>query len=115
MPYVTLQTNLKLDDAQQQTLLSSLTHQIAAILKKPEAYMMVSLQTAAVMNFAGSNAPTAFISIQSIGFASGSIPNLSKELTALLETQLNIAADRIFIQFCDVTADKWAWNGNTFA
>jgi phenylpyruvate tautomerase PptA (4-oxalocrotonate tautomerase family) len=44
-----------------------------------------------------------------------SITQLSTELTQLLNTELAIAADRVFIEFCDVSPEKWAWQGKTFA
>ncbi|MEN9460380.1 MAG: hypothetical protein RIS84_400 [Pseudomonadota bacterium] len=115
MPYVALQTNLALSEAQQQSLLSRLTVQVAATLKKPEAYMMIVLQPNTCMNLGNSGDACAHLSVKSIGFVENSITQLSTELTQLLNTELAIAADRVFIEFCDVSPEKWAWQGKTFA
>ena len=115
MPYVALQTNLAFTEAQQQNLLSHLTVQVAAILKKPEAYMMVVLQPNTCMNLGNSGDACVHLLIKSIGFVEHSITQLSAELTRFLHTELDIAADRVFIEFCDVSPEKWAWQGETFA
>ncbi|MEN9848025.1 MAG: hypothetical protein RL368_765 [Pseudomonadota bacterium] len=115
MPYVALQTNLTLTEAQQQSLLSSLTEQVAAILKKPEAYIMIVLQPNTCMRLGNSGDACANLSVKSIGFVENSITQLSAALTQLLNTELQIAADRVFIEFCDVSPEKWAWQGKTFA
>lgn len=115
MPYVALQTNLALTETQQQSLLSHLTVQVAAILKKPEAYMMVVLQPNTYMSLGNSGDACVHLLIKSIGFAENSITQLSAELTQLLNTELELSADRVFIEFCDVSPEKWAWQGKTFA
>ncbi|MDD2815901.1 MAG: phenylpyruvate tautomerase MIF-related protein [Thiotrichaceae bacterium] len=115
MPYVVLQTNLVLDASQQQSLLNSLTQQIAVVLEKPEAYMMVVLQPNTCMTLGNSNDPCVHLIIKSIGFVENAINVLSSQLTSVLSTELNIADDRIFIEFCDVPPEKWAWQGKTFA
>lgn len=115
MPYVALQTNLALTEAQQQSLLSHFTIQVAAILKKPEAYMMVVLQPNTCMSLGNSGDACAHLLIKSIGFVENSMTQLSAELTQLLNTELELSADRVFIEFCDVSPEKWAWQGKTFA
>lgn len=115
MPYVALQTNLALTEAQQQSLLSHLTVQVAAILNKPEAYMMVVLQPNTCMSLGNSGDACAHLLIKSIGFVENSMTQLSAELTQLLNTELELSADRVFIEFCDVSPEKWAWQGKTFA
>lgn len=115
MPYVALQTNLALTETQQQSLLNQLTVQVAAILKKPESYMMVVLQPNTCMSLSNSSEACAHLLIKSIGFVENSLAQLSAELTQLLNTELAIAANRVFIEFCDVPAEKWAWQGKTFA
>lgn len=115
MPYVALQTNLALTDAQQQSLLNHLTVQVAAILKKPEAYMMVVLQPNTCMNMSNSGDACAHVLVKSIGFVENSVAQLSSKLTQLLHDELEIFADRVFIEFCDVSPEKWAWQGKTFA
>jgi len=115
MPYVALQTNIAVTDVQKQSLLSHLTVQVARILKKPESYMMVVLQANTCMNLGNSGDACAHLLIKSIGFAENSVAQLSSELTQLLHDELAIVADRVFIEFCDVSPEKWAWQGKTFA
>ncbi|HEB78063.1 MAG TPA: hypothetical protein ENI90_06025, partial [Methylothermaceae bacterium] len=39
---------------------------------------------------------------------------LSRFLCDFLQNQLNIAPDRVYIEFIDIPRKFWGWNGSTF-
>ena len=67
MPFLKIQTNQSLDDAQQQQLLNDASKLVASELGKPENYVMVAIEPQAPMSFAGSTDPTAYLELKSIG------------------------------------------------
>jgi phenylpyruvate tautomerase PptA (4-oxalocrotonate tautomerase family) len=66
--------------------------------------------------FAGKTGPGAFVDVRGIG---GLNPEtnvrLSKEICRILNQQMAIPADRVYLNFTDVPATHWGWNGKTFA
>jgi phenylpyruvate tautomerase PptA (4-oxalocrotonate tautomerase family) len=87
---------------------------VAHALNKPEDYVMVSLEPAAPMMFAGKTAPAAFLELRAIGLPVGKTAELSRVLCGFAETELGIAQDRVFINFADVPAQLWGWNSDIF-
>jgi phenylpyruvate tautomerase len=114
MPYLKLNTNLAIDNASSPKLLSQLSQVVAKETGKPERYVLVELNTAKAMLFAGSNAPLAYLECKSIGLSSQQAKSLSAALSQLLETALAIPPDRIYIEFSNCPAEFWGWNGSTF-
>ena len=114
MPYLLLQTNVEIPLDGTETLLKSLSSAIAKALGKPENYVMVTLEGARPMLFAGSTEPTAYLEIKSIGLPEATTPSLSRMLCGLIEQQLEINQERIYIEFSSPSAHLWGWNGETF-
>jgi phenylpyruvate tautomerase len=57
----------------------------------------------------------AFVDIRSIGGLSPEVNNrLSQEVCALLSRCLQIQQNRIYLNFTDIQATNWGWNGETF-
>jgi len=67
MPYLKIQTNQELDEAARQALMKKASATVAEQLGKPENYVMVTLQTAQNMLFAGTDGPLAYLELKSIG------------------------------------------------
>ncbi|WP_374089038.1 phenylpyruvate tautomerase MIF-related protein [Methylomicrobium lacus] len=114
MPYLKLNTNLALDDAQAPPLLSQLSQLVAKETGKPERYVLVELNAEKTMLFAGSSAPLAYLECKSIGLSAKQAKSLSSALSQLLETALAIPPERIYIEFSNCPAEFWGWNGSTF-
>lgn len=114
MPYLAVRTNRPVAPGQSGSLLPKLSKTVAEALGKSENYVMVSLHEALPMLFAGSDAPLAYLELKSIGLPKERTAVLSASLCALVSEQLNIAQDRIYIEFADVKRDMWGWNGGTF-
>jgi hypothetical protein len=62
----------------------------------------------------GQTGPIAFADVRRIGSldrkANGA---LARALCDLLKKELDIAPDRVFLNFTEVEATKWAWKGST--
>lgn len=114
MPLLQIQTNQPLDSNQQQDLLGKASAEVAALLGKPEHYVMISYVHNQAMLFGGSNEPLAYLELKSIGLPESKTASLSAALTQLLGDQLGVPADRIYIEFADAPRAMWGWNGGTF-
>lgn len=114
MPLLKLQTSASLSEDKQQKLLTTLSKIVSESIGKPERYVMVTVQTSAMM-MSGKYADAAFADIRSIGGLNKEVNRqLSQKLCGLLNETLGIGADRIYLNFTDVSANHWGWNGDTF-
>ena len=75
---------------------------------------MVALASPIPMSFAGSDAPTAYLELKSIGLPSSQTKQLSQALCELIDSELTISKDRVYIEFADAPRAMWGWNGSTF-
>jgi phenylpyruvate tautomerase PptA (4-oxalocrotonate tautomerase family) len=114
MPHLRLQTNRELSPGGRSGLLARLSAAVAQALGKPQDYTMVTLQDGVPMAFAGSEAPAALVELRAIGLPRSDTPALSRALCDLLHRELQVSPERIYIEFADVPADLWGWNGDTF-
>lgn len=114
MPYLKLNTNISISDEQAQPLISQLSQLVAGETGKPERYVMVDLAESKPMIFSGAADPLAFLECKSIGLTSKQARSLSSSLCLLLDKELGIPPDRIYIEFCNCPAEFWGWNGSTF-
>ncbi len=115
MPYLKLKTNLELDKQQSPELLAKLSKLMASETSKPERYVMAELSSGHDMLFAGSDAPLAYLECKSIGLTSTQAKSISSAVTQLLNADLQVDADRIYIEFSSCSGEFWGWNGGTFA
>ncbi len=113
MPYLKIQTNQTIAPDEAETLLSEASKLVAEELGKPESYVMVSLAPPVPMLFAGSNEPTAYLELKSIGLPESRTADLSKALCHLM-ANLNIDPNRVYIEFADAPRTMWGWDGRTF-
>ena len=113
MPYLKIQTNQTVTPDQAQALISKASKLVASQLGKPENYVMVALTPPVPMLFAGSNEPTAYLELKSIGLPEPRTAELSKTLCHLM-TELNISQNRVYIEFTDAPRAMWGWDGKTF-
>ena len=114
MPYVHVQTSVPVSGPNRQKLLASVSQLAAATLGKPESYVMVSLSEAEML-MGGDPAPAALCDVRSIGGLPPAVcAALSEKLCALLQERLGIAPKRVFLNFTEIEADRWGWDGGTF-
>ena len=114
MPLLKLETTVALSEEQRRNLLGSLSKAVASAIGKPEQYVMVSLSQSAVL-MSGKGGEAAFVDIRSIGGLNSEVNRkLSQQICKLLKDSLGIAPDRVYLNFTDVEAGNWGWNGSTF-
>lgn len=114
MPYLAITTNAALTPDTEASLTADATKSISAKLGKPEAYVMVSVQSIQTLSFGASREPAAFLDLRSIGLP-GSVNGIASALTDLMEKHAAVKPNRVFITFSDVAASRWAQGGATFA
>lgn len=112
MPHLRITSNQIPDDAD--ALLAEASLILARETGKPEAYVMVTLDAPAAMVFAGSSEPAAFFDARGIGLAPDTASRLSKRLSDLAQARFAVSPGRVFLNFTDVPANRWGFNGETF-
>jgi phenylpyruvate tautomerase PptA (4-oxalocrotonate tautomerase family) len=114
MPYLSIQTNVRIAEADESNLLKAASKLVASQLGKPEEYVMVSIAAGQLLIFAGSSEPAAFLELRSIGLPVGKRASLCTELTRLVTGSCSITPDRVFLVLVDVEKSLWAQGGKTF-
>ncbi len=114
MPYLKLSTNVAISKEQSPQLLRQLSQLMSAETAKPERYVMVELLGDREMTFSGSSDPLAYVECKSIGLTPGQAKSLSVSVSEILNNSLQIAPDRVYIEFSNCPANFWGWNGSTF-
>jgi phenylpyruvate tautomerase PptA (4-oxalocrotonate tautomerase family) len=114
MPYFSIETNKVMDEKATSHLLKKASGFVAGMLGKPESYVMVSIKPDTPMMFGGSSLPLAFITLKSIGLPQDRCGDFAKRICEFVETELEIAPDRVFIDFTDLDRQRFGWNGKTF-
>lgn len=114
MPLLTLQTSARLSNQQRYNLLAPLSKAISEGTGKPEQYVMVTVSEAAML-MAGVDTPAAYADVRSIGGLNGAANRkLSERICAVLQDQLGIPPDRVYLVFTNVSAENWGWDSGTF-
>jgi phenylpyruvate tautomerase PptA (4-oxalocrotonate tautomerase family) len=114
MPLLKLETTVVLPDDKRQALLASLSKTVAETIGKPEQYVMVSASQAA-MQMSGKPGDAAFVDVRSIGGLTHDVNRkLSQKVCKLLNDSIGVPPNRIYLNFSDVEASHWGWNGSTF-
>src|SRR6267154_3827622 len=114
MPLLKLETTVLLSEDKQKQLLTSLSRAVAATIGKPEQYVMVTISQAAVI-MSGKQGDAAFVDIRSIGGLSDDVNRkLSQQVCKLLTDSIGVPSDRVYLNFTNMEAGNWGWNGSTF-
>jgi phenylpyruvate tautomerase PptA (4-oxalocrotonate tautomerase family) len=114
MPLLNLETTVVLSEDKRKALLVSLSKAVAETIGKPEQYVMVSVSQAAIL-MSGNPGEAAFVDVRSIGGLSDDVNRrLSQKVCKLLNDSLGVPQNRIYLNFTDVEATNWGWNGSTF-
>lgn len=114
MPLLKLETTVALAEDKRKGLLAALSKTLAGTTGKPEQYVMVTLGQAAIV-MAGKPGDAAFVDIRGIGGLTGEVNRkLSRQVCDLLHEALGLPTDRVYLNFTEVAASNWGWNGSTF-
>ena len=114
MPYLQIQTNQSVNAEKSQKLMQNASKTVAEILGKSENYVMVALQDSTQMIFAGNSEPLAYLQLKSLGLPESSTGDFSQALCSLLNKELGIAPERVYIEFTGPDRHMWGWNNKTF-
>lgn len=112
MPFLSVQTNQTLADPV--GLAKQLSGEVADLLGKPEAYVMVRVEAGLSMTFAGDDGPCVYLELKSIGLPGQRTKDFSSRLCGLMEQLLGVSGARVYIEFSDAPRNLWGWNGSTF-
>ena len=114
MPLLRLETSVALPEDKRKALLASLSKAVAETIGKPEQYVMVTASQSAML-MSGKPGDGAFVDLRSIGGLGGNVnQQLAQKVGGLLKESLGVPPDRIYLNFTDVPAGNWGWNGDTF-
>ena len=115
MPLLKLETTVALsDEDKRKSLLAALSKAVAGAIGKPEQYVMVSISHPDIA-MSGKPGNAAFVDIRSIGGLSGDVNRkLSQQVCKLLTDSLGTPPERVYLNFTDMEAGNWGWNGSTF-
>ncbi len=111
MPLVNVKSSIEIKD-KTDDLLKKLSSKISNLTGKPEKYVMVVIESNLRMMFGGSKEGCCFIEIKSIGSLEPT--KISDELCNLINNEIGIKNDRIYINFEDVQPNMWGYNNSTF-
>jgi phenylpyruvate tautomerase PptA (4-oxalocrotonate tautomerase family) len=114
MPFLRIQTNQPLTDAEASALAARASAVVAAQLGKPERYVMTAVESNPSMQFAGSTAPLAYLELKSIGLPESLTADTSQALCEMLASATGVDPERIYIEFTDAPRKMWGWNNGTF-
>lgn len=114
MPHISTKTNLKLSKDKYEAIKTKFGKAIELLPGKSENWLMVSFEDESNLYFKGKNdSPIAFVEVSLFGKASkDAYNNLTREITNILNDELNIQPDCIYVKYNEVST--WGWNGSNF-
>jgi phenylpyruvate tautomerase PptA (4-oxalocrotonate tautomerase family) len=119
MPFVNIRTSAPLDAAGVKAVTDAAHKAINEVLSKPDEYIAINVDLCPNLQFGGTKAPAAMISVHSIGYggadAKANKEALLKALGEAMKTAGNVPGDRLFVSFEDVHKDFWGFNGQLFS
>ncbi len=116
MPLIQLETSCDLSNPnKKESVAKALSRLAAEGTGKPEQYVMACVQDKATMTMAGETGPCALVTIKGIGGLSKSVnQTLTGRICQMLEEELAIPTDRIYVTFQELAATHWGWDRHTF-
>lgn len=116
MPLIKVQSSISQPEKEQvESLLTSLSANLAQHLGKPESYVMTAFESDVPMTFAGTFDPVCYVEIKSVGnMSSSQTKAMSQDFCSQISQKLDVPANRIYIEFADAKGYMWGWNESTF-
>ena len=114
MPYIEIITNTAVAKTAEVSVKSGLAELLPACFPgKTENWLMLDFTENSRMYFAGKDDPCAMVEIALFGKGSAaSFDKMTAGVCTLIETELGIPADRVYVKYEEVS--HWGWNGNNF-
>ena len=116
MPLIQLDTSFAFPDQNRKQAIAKMLSQIAAEgTGKPEQYVMACIHDNVAMMMSGAAGPCALVTVKAIGGLNKSVnQTLAANVSQLLQKELNIPPNRIYLTFEELAPTHWAWEGKTF-
>jgi phenylpyruvate tautomerase len=116
MPLIQLDTSFSFTDQNKKQAIAKTLSQLAAEgTGKPEQYVMACVHDHVAMTMSGDAGPCALVTIKGIGGLSKSVNQaIAAKVSQLLQKEMNIPLNRIYLTFEEFAATHWAWEGKTF-
>ncbi len=115
MPLIKTQCSGELSAQIKSKLASDLSKICSTVMKKPESYVMGTVQDGLTAMMGGRSAACAFVEVKGIGGFSPAVnKKLSAEICSCIEKAAGIQPSCVYINFTDVPGSSWGWNGDTF-
>ena len=115
MPFIKVQTSLSAPaKGDVESMLLSLSSNLASHLGKPESYVMTAFEPDVAMTFAGTTDPVCYVEIKSVGTMGDRTKTMSNAFCEEISETLGVPKERIYIEFADAKGAMWGWNGRTF-
>jgi len=116
MPLIQLDTSCDLSTQEKREGLAKQLSQLAAQgIGKPEQYVMACVRDNVALTMSGTSEAAALVSVKSIGGLSRDVnQKLAAEVSSVLQAELSIAAERIYLTFTELAPTHWGWRGSTF-
>ena len=109
MPFINISTSEKVEDKKK--LLEEITNLISSLTNKSNKFVMAKLEDNANLYF-GDGYPCCFLELKSIGSINAS--DMAKPICDFICNKIGVPLDKIYINFEDVPASMWGWDGKTF-
>lgn len=113
MPFINTKTNVKITDADRETLKLEFGKAIE-LVGKSESWLMLNFEDDCKMYFKGeSSSPIAFVDVSVFGKSTDEgCENMTKEICSVLNRVLAIPADKVYVKYSGTT--QWGWNNMNF-
>lgn len=114
MPYIEIKTNTAIPKDTEGSIKSKIAGVLtSAFPSKTENWLMLDFTENSRMYFGGKDAPCAMVQIALFGKGTAAgFDKMTDGVCTLLEAELGIPADRIYVKYEEVS--HWGWNGNNF-
>jgi phenylpyruvate tautomerase PptA (4-oxalocrotonate tautomerase family) len=114
MPTLRILTNVPIADEARRELLRRASSGVAAMLRKPESYVMVIIEDGRDLWFAGSGDPAAYLELKSLGLPESETADYSSALCELLHDTIGVPPARVYIEFAAPPRHLFGWDSGTF-
>jgi phenylpyruvate tautomerase PptA (4-oxalocrotonate tautomerase family) len=116
MPLIQLDTSCDLATQEKRNALAKELSGLAAlVIGKPEQYVMAVVHENVAMTMAGETGDCALVTVKSIGGLNRNVNQaLASEVCKLLDRELNIVPERVYLTCMELPATHWGWKDRTF-
>ncbi|MBR3537493.1 MAG: hypothetical protein IKQ49_09425 [Eubacterium sp.] len=113
MPFINSKVTVKMSDEKKDSIKAKLG-EAAAIIGKPESYLMVGFEDEYCLYFAGEKLEKgAFVSVDIFGSGnSAAFDRMTAKICEIYAEELGIPGNHIYVEYR--STKDWGWNGSNF-